>query len=208
MPGNSVSSFAAMTCSSSTKRCAVGEREEAGEQRRHLDPGEALLAGRRVAHGDREVQRQVRDVGERVRGVDGERREHREDVLGEQVVEVGAVVVGQIVPVGEADAALVERGHELLGEHRRPARSHELVRPASRIARSWSTRSRPSGVVVRSPAASCSISPATRTWKNSSRFSLKMARNFARSSSGTARGPRRAASTRASKSSNESSRLR
>ena len=79
MPGNSASRCAAITCSSGTKRVAVGQRDEAGEQRRHLHPGEPLLAGRRVAHDDREVQRQVRDVRERVRGVDGERREHRED---------------------------------------------------------------------------------------------------------------------------------
>jgi hypothetical protein len=36
----------------------------------HLDAGEALGAALRVAHGDREVQRQPRDVGERVRRVD------------------------------------------------------------------------------------------------------------------------------------------
>ena len=130
IPGNSESSFAAITCSSSTKRYAVGERDEAGEQRRHLHPREALVAARRVADGDREVERQVRDVGERVRGVDGERGEHREDRLGEHLLELGAVVVGEVVPVGEADAGVLERGHDLVGEDRgRPA--DQLVDPVA-----------------------------------------------------------------------------
>ena len=101
---------------------AVGQRDEAGEQRRHLHPCEPLVTARRVAHGDREVERQVRDVREGVRGVDRERGEHREDRVDEHLLEVRAVVDGQVVPVGEADAFVVERGHDLLGEHRGGAR--------------------------------------------------------------------------------------
>ena len=108
---------------------AVGQRDEAGEQRRHLHPREALVAARRVAHGDREVQRQVGDVGERVRGVDRQRREHREDRVDEQLLEVGPVVGGEVVPVGEADAGVLERGHDLVGEHRRRP-VDQLVDPA------------------------------------------------------------------------------
>src|SRR4051794_33505644 len=48
--------------------------------------------------------------------------------------------------------------------------------------------------------------PATRTWKNSSRFWLAMARNLARSMTGTL-GSLARASTRSSKSSHESSRF-
>ena len=47
MPGNSASRWAAITCSSGTKRELPGHGDEAGQQRRHLDPGEALLAGAR-----------------------------------------------------------------------------------------------------------------------------------------------------------------
>ena len=44
---------------------APGQRDEAGEQRRDLDAGESLLAGRRMAHRDGEVEREVGDVRER-----------------------------------------------------------------------------------------------------------------------------------------------
>ena len=55
-----------MTCSSGHEALAVGQHDEAGQQRRDLHPGEAALAGGRVAHGDGQVERQVGDVGERV----------------------------------------------------------------------------------------------------------------------------------------------
>ena len=43
---------------------------------------------------------------------------------------MGAVVGGQLVPVGEADAGVLERGDDLVGEHgRRPG--DELVDPAA-----------------------------------------------------------------------------
>ena len=77
---------------------AVGHHDEAGQQQRHLHPGEAALLGDRVAHDHGEVERQVGDVRERVTGVDGERREHREDALLEHLVEVLAVVVVELVP--------------------------------------------------------------------------------------------------------------
>ena len=54
------------------------------------------------------------------------------------------------------------------------------------MARSVSLGRRPSADRVRSPASTWSFSPATRTWKNSSSPSEKMARNFTRSSSGHA----------------------
>ena len=117
-----------------------------------------------------------------MRGVDRQRREDREDALGEHRVEVGAVAVGEVVPVDEADAVVLERWGDLLGEDRglpcdelvgAGADGAELVDEVEAV-----------GVVVRRPAESCSMRPATRTSKNSSRLSLKMARNLTRSSSG------------------------
>ena len=64
----------------------------------------------------------------------------------------------------------------------------------------------PSAVRSTMPAATCCLSPATRTWKNSSRLLLKMPRNLSRSSSGV-RGSSASWSTRRLNSSQESSRL-
>ena len=66
----------------------AGDVHEARQHRRHLEPRELLPPGPRVADADREVQRQPRDVREGVRGVDGERHQHREhlalEVLGQR----------------------------------------------------------------------------------------------------------------------------
>ena len=175
-----------MSCSSSTKRSPSGSDDEPWEQRRHLHPGEPLVAARRVAHGDGQVEREVRDVGERVGGVDRERGEHREDRLGEERRR------------GARARRRPARPSRRTGSRRPRARARPrcantaAARPTSsstrsRMARSCSTRSSPSGVVLRRPAASCSMRPETRTSKNSSRFWLKMARNLARSSSGQVR---------------------
>ena len=51
----------------------VAERHEPVEDRRHLDPGEVLLAGLGVADRDGQVEREPGDVGERVRRVDRQR---------------------------------------------------------------------------------------------------------------------------------------
>ena len=75
------------------------------------------------------------------------------------------------------------------------------------IAESCSRGVSPSDERVRMPAAACCLRPATRTWKNSSMLVAKIARNFARSSSGVV-GSSASASTRALKSIVESSRLR
>ena len=62
---------------------AVGHDHEAGQQRRDLDPGEAAQARRGVVNHDGQVEREVRDVGERVAGIDRQRGEHGEDALVE-----------------------------------------------------------------------------------------------------------------------------
>ena len=79
------------------------DREQAREQRRDLDPGEALLAGLRVAQPDGDRQAQGGDVRERVAGVHGERREDREDLVVEPAAE-GLVVLRDLVVVEDLDA--------------------------------------------------------------------------------------------------------
>src|SRR5688500_17580995 len=76
----------------------------------------------------------------------------------------------------------------------------------SRTSTSCWAGDRPSELGVVMPAASWSFRPATRTWKNSSRFWLKIARNLARSRVGTDSSSARV-STRSLKSSHDSSRL-
>ena len=86
-PAKSSVRCAAITSSSGTKRC--GEtREEPGQQRRHLHPGEHGGAGARVGDHHRQAERQARDVRERVGRVDDQRREHRVDPLAEQPLQI------------------------------------------------------------------------------------------------------------------------
>ena len=100
-------------------------------------------------------------------------------------VELRAVVVVELVPVGEADAGLLERGRDVLGERRAPARVDELLDAVADRAELLDLVEPVGRRGCARPAASCSCRPDTRTWKNSSRFELKIARNFARSSSGS-----------------------
>ena len=145
MPGNSASRCAAITCSRGTKRSPSGTLTKRGSSGGTLTRAKrsSPVAGSRTI--DREVERQVRDVRERVRGVDGERREHREDAVVEHACRgVRASSASSSSQLREADAGFLERGRDLLGEHRRPGGSHSSSTRA-RIARSCSTWSRPSG---------------------------------------------------------------
>ena len=95
---------------------AIGHHHEPRQEVGHLDAGEAPLGGDRIAEQHREVQREVRDVRERVPGVDGERREHREDALLEGLDEELLVVVVEVVPPGEAHAVVGQRRDDLVEE--------------------------------------------------------------------------------------------
>ncbi len=100
----------------------VAQGHEPAEDRRHLDPGEVLLVGLGVAHQHGEVEREPGDVGERVRRVDGQRREHREDALLEQLLAGALLVAVEVVPADELDVLLAQRRDDLLGEHLRVPR--------------------------------------------------------------------------------------
>ncbi len=95
---------------------AVGHDHEAGQQVGHFDPGEAALTGVGIAHHHRQVQRQVGDVRERVAGIDGQRGEHRENLVLELLDELLAVVVIQLIPVGKVDADLAQSRRHLVEE--------------------------------------------------------------------------------------------
>ena len=87
----------------------AGDVHEARQHRRDLEPREFLPPGLRVADADREVQRQPRDVRERVRRVDGERHQHREDLALEVLGHAGALVVLELVPRDDLDAGIRQR---------------------------------------------------------------------------------------------------
>ena len=107
---------------------AVGERDEPREQRRHLHAREPAHARHRVAHHRREVEGQVRDVRERVRGVDRQRGQHREDALVELLLEEREVRrVQRLDRAHDPDPLLLERRHELGGEDVRRA-GRQLLR--------------------------------------------------------------------------------
>ena len=75
-------------------QCAVAavQLDEAVDVVGHLDSGEVLAAVVGMLDGDRQIQAQPAHERERMRGIDGQRRQHREHLL----VEVGR----QPVPLG------------------------------------------------------------------------------------------------------------
>ena len=194
-----------MTSSSGTNRC-VADGHEPVEDRRHLHPGEVLLAGLRVAHQHREVEREPGDVGERVRRVDGQRRQHREDPLPEQLLAAASARRGSARPSAAARCPPWRaRGRSRRGTAPRAAASAPTV--VRQICSSTSRGSRPEAAGTATPAAMRRLRPATRTMKNSSRLVAKIARNRTRSSSGRSVSSA-SSSTRVLKCSHDSSRSR
>jgi hypothetical protein len=95
----------------------VLDGDEARHVVRHLDPGEQLgAAAGRVAQGDGQIQRTARDVGERVRGVDRERGQHREDLLAEVGAQPLALRRVQLGPADQLDALGRQLRADLLAE--------------------------------------------------------------------------------------------
>ena len=159
--------------------------------------------GSRTMH--REVEREPGDVGERVGRVDRQRREDREDLLGEVGAEPLVLVGVELGPVRDPDALLGSAGATASVKHRAWRSISSPVR--SLMLSSCSRTDRPSALRMPSRAAARRFRPATRTMKNSSRLPAKMARNLTRSSSGVV-GSSASCSTRPLNSSQETSRLR
>ena len=179
----------------------VLERDEAlrrrastnrGQDRRHLDAGEVLVCRSRGCARRRRGSATARRCTGRgapgrppaasAPGRSARRNSWRSSCL---------LLVGQVVPADELDALVGQlpgrpRSWKQRGVPRHQlARSGQIRAPAPRAA---AGRSRPR---TATPVAMRRFRPATRTMKNSSRLLAKIARNRARSSSGTSR-PRRA----------------
>ena len=165
----------------------VVDADEPRQQRRNLHPREVLPAAFTVAHHDGEVQRQTGDVGERVRRIDRERRQDREDVLLEQRV-------GPLTLLGRrarrrcttSMPASLQRGQDLVAIELGVLLSED-VSASRRSGRAARARTGPPATRRPRPVATRRCRPATRTMKNSSRLSAKIAMNRARSSSGVSR---------------------
>ena len=137
-----------------TAALGVLQRHESAEALRHLHPREVLLAGPRVAHDHGEVERETGDVRERVGRVDGQRGQHREDALLEQLLAVLLLVRVEVVPAHQLDAVLAEGRHDVVAEHARVP-GHQLGGGApdqvQHLARHQPGR-RPHGDTGRDPA--------------------------------------------------------
>ena len=113
--------------------------QQARQDLRHLDPGEHALVGLRIAQPDRDRQAERGDVRERVAGIDGERCEHREDLIEEPlpqrlVVLRHRVVVDDRHTLGGQALAEVEEDRRVLGdelEHALPSLRELLCRRAT-----------------------------------------------------------------------------
>ena len=171
-----------MTSSSGTNR-GVAERARSGRRSAAPSPARSAPCRSWGCGSHREVEREPGDVGERVRRVDGERREHREDpVAGRAACSASARRVSRSSHRTSSMPCVGERGHDLLAEERglAPLSSRVDVQMLSSTSRGIS----PEAARTARPAAIRRLSPATRTMKNSSRLLVKIARNRTRSSSG------------------------
>ena len=132
---------------------------------------------------DREAE--IGNERERMRRIDRERREQREDVREEIIFQPGLLRLADIGAVDKDDAGACRAP--------RAARAMRLliVAPSSTTASAMRTSCsagvKPSGLFVPMPARTCARRPATRTMKNSSRLFAEIDRNRSRSSSGCSR---------------------
>ena len=86
----------------------IGQGYEAGQERRHLDPGKAHVVPDGVADHHGEVQREVRDVGKGVRRIHGQRCEDGKDPRLEFGGEVVAICIVEIANSGNTDTLLLQ----------------------------------------------------------------------------------------------------
>ena len=92
----------------------VRQRNEPGEDGGNLEPREIHAVGLRVSNAHRQVQRQARDIGERVCWVHSEWHQHREDLFGKELIEAFPVALGKIGPGLDVNVLFIEGWfHEL-----------------------------------------------------------------------------------------------
>ena len=146
----------------------------------------------------------VQKLRERMAGIDRQRREHRKNFFLEITARPGCAFRVQLRDVMDTDSVLGQSRRELVIPER-ILRCDQFVRDALNrvegLGRAQAIRA--TSLVSLSI---CCLMPATRISKNSSRFELKMVRNFTRSMSGCV-GSCASSKTRRLNSSQLSSRL-
>ena len=176
-----------MTCSSGTNRSPSGITTKRGSSGGTFTRANRRSLGDRVAEHHGQVQREVGDVREGVAGVDGQRREHREDALLELLDQVLAVVVVELVPAREHGCRpSASAGHDSsrnivlqpVGQLGRPVRGSQ---PAARPG--CGRR----GCASRCPATTWSLQTGHPDLEELVEVLAEDGQNLARSSSGTTR---------------------
>ena len=95
----------------------VADPEPSGQRVRDLHPGEEFALVPWIADDDRQVERQIRHIGERVTRVDSERRKHREDPVAEPLRQPSLVVGVEIAPRRQLDSLLAKGRHDFVDEN-------------------------------------------------------------------------------------------
>ncbi len=123
--------------------------QEAGQRLRDLHTREVLVPRHRVTDHHGQVQAQPRDVRERMRRVHRQRRQHREDLLPEERVQAGLLLLRQLRPADQLDALRRQIEQHLLLE-RSGVPGHQLARATPDLVQHL-TRLQPGGGTLRHP---------------------------------------------------------
>ena len=136
----------------------VADSEPSGQRVRNLYSGEEFALIAWIADDDRQVERQIRHIGERVTRVDGEGREHREDPVAEPLRQPSLVVGVEIVPRRQLDS-LLSKGRDDLVDENSFLLSHQVD---DDVAHECKLLGRHSPIGRRSGDACCLLIPKTR----------------------------------------------
>ena len=115
---------------------------EAREGVRHLDAGKALALHGVVYH-DREVEAEVGDVREGVRRVEGQRRQYREDLFGEEAAQALSLRWVEVAAGADHDAGFAELRQQVLAPqvlHRRELVAQDLADRGELLRRAHAVR--------------------------------------------------------------------
>src|SRR4029450_13934580 len=175
--GMAVSAFTARHPPAASPSVATWQAHEPVDLVRHADERVHRLAVARARQLQRDGEAEIGNERERMRRVDGERREQREDLPKEVIFEPRLFFLGHLGSFDQHDSMIGQHLPQLAPALLLVARkrSDGLADPGDLVGRG--------GPI---PAPSCALSPATRTMKNSSRLLAEIDRNRTRSSKGWA----------------------